>query len=145
MNCEMPKRGRQLVVLSEKRGGLKFRLAALEQTHAQGWSAAGASTIWDCIRLLRARCQLPFFPANHRMVDSRPCGLFSRDAVELRRYAMTQKMRINPVTFNDGDPIPSHFAVDGDNVSPALQWVNVPEGAQELALLVEDPDGAHAA
>src|SRR5205085_11122956 len=58
---------------------------------------------------------------------------------------MTRKMSINAVTFKNGDPIPNHFARDGDNVSPALQWKNIPDDTQELALLVEDPDAPRAA
>jgi Raf kinase inhibitor-like YbhB/YbcL family protein len=36
--------------------------------------------------------------------------------------------------------IPPHYTCDGDNVSPPLQWENVPEGTQGFALIVEDPD-----
>ena len=36
--------------------------------------------------------------------------------------------------------IPQHYTCDGDNVSPPLAWGNVPEQAQSLALIAEDPD-----
>jgi Raf kinase inhibitor-like YbhB/YbcL family protein len=40
----------------------------------------------------------------------------------------------------DGEPIPVFFTCDGDEVSPTLAWRGVPEDAQELAIVVEDPD-----
>ncbi len=36
--------------------------------------------------------------------------------------------------------IPQHYTCDGDNVSPPLEWGDVPEGTQSLALIAEDPD-----
>jgi Raf kinase inhibitor-like YbhB/YbcL family protein len=42
--------------------------------------------------------------------------------------------------FDDGQPIPRKFSCDGDNLSPALAWSGVPEDAQRLALVVDDPD-----
>jgi Raf kinase inhibitor-like YbhB/YbcL family protein len=39
-----------------------------------------------------------------------------------------------------GQPIPSRYTCDGDDVSPPLRWANVPDEAQSLALLVDDPD-----
>ena len=40
----------------------------------------------------------------------------------------------------EGQAIDVRFTCDGDDVSPALAWEGVPEGAKELALLMEDPD-----
>lgn len=42
--------------------------------------------------------------------------------------------------FNDHAIIPPHYAYDGDNVNPALEWGDVPEGTAELELVMEDPD-----
>ena len=39
-----------------------------------------------------------------------------------------------------GEPIDSRYTCDGDDVSPALTWARAPEGTQELALVVDDPD-----
>jgi Raf kinase inhibitor-like YbhB/YbcL family protein len=41
---------------------------------------------------------------------------------------------------SEGAPIDARLTCDGENVSPALAWKGVPEGAAELALAVEDPD-----
>jgi Raf kinase inhibitor-like YbhB/YbcL family protein len=47
---------------------------------------------------------------------------------------------LRSTAFNDHDLLPGRFAKDGDNVSPPLQWSDVPDSAEELVLLVEDPD-----
>ena len=40
----------------------------------------------------------------------------------------------------DGGTIPRRYTCDGDGISPPLSWSGVPQGARELALVVEDPD-----
>jgi Raf kinase inhibitor-like YbhB/YbcL family protein len=42
--------------------------------------------------------------------------------------------------FADGDTIPRVYTCDGDDVSPPLEWTGVPPDADELAIIVEDPD-----
>jgi len=42
--------------------------------------------------------------------------------------------------FEDGGPIPSRFTCDGDNVSPPIEWKNLPQGTVSLALIMDDPD-----
>lgn len=42
--------------------------------------------------------------------------------------------------FTDGSPIPDRHARLGENVPPPLTWSGVPPGAEELALVVQDPD-----
>lgn len=42
--------------------------------------------------------------------------------------------------FSDHTTIPVRYTRVGDNVSPPLEWSEVPEGTAELALLCEDPD-----
>lgn len=42
--------------------------------------------------------------------------------------------------FNPGETIPRRFTCDGDNVSPAFRWDNLPEGTVELLLVCDDPD-----
>jgi Raf kinase inhibitor-like YbhB/YbcL family protein len=48
--------------------------------------------------------------------------------------------------FATGEPIPRKHAYrpEGQNISPALRWAGVPEGAKELALLCDDPDAPMA-
>lgn len=49
-------------------------------------------------------------------------------------------MEISSPVFSSGATIPQKFTCEGDNVSPPLNFKDVPEEAQSLALLMEDPD-----
>jgi hypothetical protein len=49
-------------------------------------------------------------------------------------------MELRSPEFSDGGAIPQRFTCDGDNLSPALQWSDVPDEASEIALVCEDPD-----
>jgi Raf kinase inhibitor-like YbhB/YbcL family protein len=42
--------------------------------------------------------------------------------------------------FHDGARIPVKYTCSGAGTAPALVWKDVPDGAVELALVVEDPD-----
>jgi Raf kinase inhibitor-like YbhB/YbcL family protein len=42
--------------------------------------------------------------------------------------------------FPDAGPIPDEFTCRGANISPALVWAGVPDGAVELLLTLHDPD-----
>ncbi|MDQ3570966.1 MAG: YbhB/YbcL family Raf kinase inhibitor-like protein [Actinomycetota bacterium] len=42
--------------------------------------------------------------------------------------------------FADHDRIPARHAKEEDNLSPALEWGDVPAGTVELAVTCEDPD-----
>lgn len=57
-------------------------------------------------------------------------GLLGRDGFKLRSAA-----------FDDGEELdPSFTADEEDAVAPPLEWTAPPAGAQELVLVVEDPD-----
>ena len=47
---------------------------------------------------------------------------------------------ISSASFEDGASIPSKYTCQAEDVSPALAWSGVPDGAQSLALIVDDPD-----
>ena len=49
-------------------------------------------------------------------------------------------MTLKTTGFEHQKAIPKQFTCDGSNVSPALNWSNVPQNAKSLALIVEDPD-----
>ena len=44
------------------------------------------------------------------------------------------------LNFTEGAEIPLKHTCDGENLSPALSWGKVPDGAKSIALLCEDPD-----
>jgi Raf kinase inhibitor-like YbhB/YbcL family protein len=44
--------------------------------------------------------------------------------------------------FDDHGTLPRRLSRQGGNVSPPLEWSGVPEGAAELVLICEDPDGS---
>ncbi len=50
------------------------------------------------------------------------------------------RMMIKSDAFRALQPIPVKHTEDGDDVSPALSWSNVPPLAKELALICDDPD-----
>ena len=66
------------------------------------------------------------------------CG--GGERVEGPPPAAPDRIELTSTTFKDGGTIPKRFTCDGDEVSPPLQWSGVPDGARELALLMEDPD-----
>ena len=46
-------------------------------------------------------------------------------------------------TIKPNQPIPRDHTADGRNISPALNWTNVPDGTKELAVVCEDPDAGN--
>jgi Raf kinase inhibitor-like YbhB/YbcL family protein len=42
--------------------------------------------------------------------------------------------------FANNRPIPVRYTMDGENISPHLQWSGVPRGTQTLALILRDTD-----
>lgn len=49
-------------------------------------------------------------------------------------------MQITSSDFANNEPIPSKFSRDGEDINPSLTFSEIPENAQSLALIVEDPD-----
>lgn len=43
-------------------------------------------------------------------------------------------------SFGANGAIPMEFTADGDNIPPPLVWERLPEAAQSVAIIVEDPD-----
>lgn len=48
--------------------------------------------------------------------------------------------KISSPDFAEGQSIPLIHTCDGSDVSPALEWENLPAGTKSLALIVDDPD-----
>lgn len=49
-------------------------------------------------------------------------------------------MLLSSSAFSHGAPIPRKFTCQGDDISPPLEWSQVPKNAQSLVLILEDPD-----
>ena len=51
-----------------------------------------------------------------------------------------QIMKISSPAFGQNGKIPSKYTGDGDDISPPLEWAEVPAGTKQLALICHDPD-----
>jgi hypothetical protein len=49
-------------------------------------------------------------------------------------------MKLFSPAFAEGQKIPPKYTADGDDVSPPLQWEDLPHGTESLALICDDPD-----
>lgn len=49
-------------------------------------------------------------------------------------------MKLTSNAFSSGEAIPARYTCDDQNVSPPLDWVGVPNEAQSLVLICDDPD-----
>lgn len=49
-------------------------------------------------------------------------------------------LSLTSTAFTNGQSIPRQYAFDDDNLSPALQWSNVPPATKSRTLICDDPD-----
>lgn len=49
-------------------------------------------------------------------------------------------LTLTSAAFEAGEAIPAIHTCDGDGTSPPLEWSGVPDGTEQLALIVDDPD-----
>jgi Raf kinase inhibitor-like YbhB/YbcL family protein len=49
-------------------------------------------------------------------------------------------MKLESTAFQPMGQIPQKYTCEGEDISPALAWSDVPQQAQSLALIVDDPD-----
>ncbi len=50
------------------------------------------------------------------------------------------RMEITSPAFKTNDTIPVKYTCDGEGVSPALEFTDIPKAAKSLNLIIEDPD-----
>ncbi len=49
-------------------------------------------------------------------------------------------LNVSSPAFEEGSGIPAKYSCQGEDVSPALQWGEPPQGTQSFALIMDDPD-----
>jgi Raf kinase inhibitor-like YbhB/YbcL family protein len=49
-------------------------------------------------------------------------------------------MRLRSNAFADGSAMPPRFTCEGEDISPPLEWNDVPSGTRSFVLLCDDPD-----
>jgi Raf kinase inhibitor-like YbhB/YbcL family protein len=52
----------------------------------------------------------------------------------------TMSLLVSSPSFKEGEMIPQRYTCEGDDVSPQLDWENIPAGTKSLALIFDDPD-----
>ena len=50
------------------------------------------------------------------------------------------KLQLSSPAFEPRGEIPSKYTGEGEDISPPLQWTNVPDGTRSFALICHDPD-----
>ncbi len=50
------------------------------------------------------------------------------------------KMQLKSAVFESRGKIPQKYTGEGEDVSPPMEWTNVPEGTKSFALICHDPD-----
>ena len=49
-------------------------------------------------------------------------------------------MKLTSTAFSEGGMIPAQYTCNGPDISPPLNWEDVPEHTKSLALIADDPD-----
>lgn len=52
-------------------------------------------------------------------------------------------MLIESAAFEDSQFIPGKYTCDGEDISPPLKFLQLPQGVESLVLIVDDPDAPH--
>jgi Raf kinase inhibitor-like YbhB/YbcL family protein len=47
---------------------------------------------------------------------------------------------VKTTSFNNEESIPQKYTCEGENISPSLEWEDVPNSTQSFVLLIDDPD-----
>jgi Raf kinase inhibitor-like YbhB/YbcL family protein len=49
-------------------------------------------------------------------------------------------LEVRSSAFKEGGMIPAEYTCDGENISPELEWSQVPDGTKSIAVIADDPD-----
>ena len=67
------------------------------------------------------------------------------DSQQNEEKAGMNQLTLTSQTFEDGEQIPGQYGYEAENVNPPLEIGNVPEAAESLALIMDDPDAVEPA
>jgi Raf kinase inhibitor-like YbhB/YbcL family protein len=67
-------------------------------------------------------------------------GLFSTPCNAYNKKPKGKNMKITSSAFKEGEMIPAQYTCDDKNISPQIEWGDVPQGTKSLALICDDPD-----
>lgn len=66
--------------------------------------------------------------------------LTSINACSQKKEEVKMSIKLTSSAFKEGENIPAQYTCDGKNISPPLQWSNIPDSTKSMALIAEDPD-----
>lgn len=61
---------------------------------------------------------------------------------EAELTGVNASIAVSSPAFGPDEPIPSQYTVDGEGLSPPIEWRGVPMNAEAVVLLIEEADGA---
>jgi hypothetical protein len=67
-------------------------------------------------------------------------GCRSESSTQAEEGENKMTLQITSPAFIEGETIPTKYTCDGSNISPQLDWTDVPQGTQSLVLIADDPD-----
>jgi Raf kinase inhibitor-like protein, YbhB/YbcL family len=67
-------------------------------------------------------------------------SIFCGNSIAEKYDEVHRTMKITSPSFKNNEAMPVKFTYDGEDINPALDIENIPEGTKSLALIVDDPD-----
>ncbi|HEX7137157.1 MAG TPA: YbhB/YbcL family Raf kinase inhibitor-like protein, partial [Vicinamibacterales bacterium] len=129
--------------------------ANVNATNSDGWTAlikATAAGYPDVVkRLLAKGADITIEDSLGRtatMYASRAdrqeiAAMFAASRSARQASAERKALTVSSPTLKPGEPIPRDYTADGRNMSPPINWSDVPAGTTSIALVCEDPDAGN--
>jgi phosphatidylethanolamine-binding protein (PEBP) family uncharacterized protein len=62
------------------------------------------------------------------------------DEAKLNDEEVAMSIQLTSSAFAEGESIPAQYTCTGEDISPLLEWSNIPQDTQSFALIMDDPD-----